>query len=151
MNTEYQMTPEERAYDQLIDEQWESPSEAARTILEEAMSAAYRDHLVHSTFVDPREYAEVMEKMRLAAAVLTNHDCGQLAKIWRSALAAGASVDPYDYETIVEYRAYPAHLHRYYGMFSGMVKEVEWEKRYAELEKKELAELEPIDDEDIPF
>jgi hypothetical protein len=32
-----------------------------------------------------------------------------------------------------------------------MVEDIEWEKRYAEVRKKELAEQEPIDVEDAPF
>ena len=99
----------------------------------------------------PCEYDEAMEEMRLAAAETTDHDREQLAGIWRSALAAAASVDPYDYETRVARRAYRADLHRYYRMLSDMVEEVEWEKRYAEFRKKELAEREPMYDEDIPL
>lgn len=151
MTVEFQKTPEERAFDQLVEEQWESLSEAARNLFREANSAAYINHLVHNVCFQPCEYDEAMEKMRLAAAELTDHDCERLARIWRSALAAAASVDPYDYETLVAWRAYPANLHRYYRMLSGMVEEVEWEKGYAEFRKKELAEREPMDDENSPF
>ena len=151
MTVEHQATPEERAYHRLVDEQWESLSEAARAILEKANSATYCEHMIDNVILDPRDYVQIVEEMRLEAASLTDHDCDQLAKIWCSALAAAASVDPRDFETIVRRRVYPADLHKYYRMLSGMVEEVEWEKRYAEYRKRELAESEPIDDEDIPF
>jgi hypothetical protein len=144
------MTTEEKAFDQLVEELWESLPEAARSLFREANSAAYMDHMIDNVCYQPWEYDEAMGNMRLAAAELTDHDCERLARIWRSALAAAASVDPYDYETLVAWRAYRGDLHRYYRMLSGMVEEVEREKRYAEF-RKELAEREPMDDENIPF
>jgi hypothetical protein len=50
---------------------------------------------------------------------------------------------------------YPADLHSYYRMVSGMVEEVLLEvvreKRYAENQTEKREEQEPIDDEDFPF
>jgi hypothetical protein len=88
--------------------------------------------------------------MRLAAAELTEDDCEGLTNIWDSALAAAASIDPYDYETPVTYDACCAHLHRYYMMVSSKVEEVEQEKRYAEVRKKDLSEQEAAVIEDPP-
>ena len=151
MTIEYRETPEERTFDQLVDEEWESLSEAARTVVREAMGIASKWYLIDSISYMPEWQEDDMKAIRRTAADLTEHDCEGLTKIWRSALAAAASVDPYDYKTLVGYRAYCAHLHGYYKMMSSTIEEVEWEKRYSEFRKKELAEQEPIDVDDAPF
>jgi hypothetical protein len=155
MTAKHQMTPEERAYHQLLREQSDSLSQAAHRLLAEADEAANRCCMADWISYQDMEYEEAMEKMRLAATELTDHDCEQLTQLWRYALAAAASVDPHDYETVVAWRAYRADLHSFYRMMSGMVEEtvedVVLEKRYAENHEEKCAEQEPIDDEDFPF
>jgi hypothetical protein len=116
----------------------------------EAQSAAYAANMVRSYCFQPEEYEEAMEKMRLAAAKLSNRECELLAKLWRAALAAAAFIDSEDFETLAGYRVYSGNLHWYYRMLSGMVEKILEEKRLAELQK-EHAEWEPEDISDIPF
>jgi hypothetical protein len=161
MTTKHQETQQEKAYGQFLDEIWEVLSEPARTLIGEAESAAYAAHMVRSYCMQPEEYDEAMEKMRLAAARLTEREHELLAKLWRVALAAAASIDSEDYETIVRDRVNRSDLHWYYRAFSGMIEKTLDEKKLAELRKKnekELAELrkksaeqEPIDLADLPF
>jgi hypothetical protein len=150
MAIEYRKTPEERTFDQLVEDEWESLSEAARTVLWKAGRAAYKTYLEHSPSYMPDKYEDDMKTMRLAAAELTDSDCESLTNIWDSALAAAASIDPYDYETPVTCDACCAHLHRYYRMVSSKLEEVEREKRYAEVRKKETSEQGPAVIEDPP-
>jgi hypothetical protein len=152
MTTKHQETPQERTFYQLVDEGWESLSEAAQDVVGQALLIAHTAYLIDPTIYVPQEYEdEHMKTMRSAAAELTEHDCEGLTKIWRSALAAAASKDPYDYEILVGWREYPADHYGFYRMVSSKVEEVEWEKRYAEFQKKMLTEHEPIDDEDASF
>src|SRR5829696_5721132 len=102
MTNEHRTTPEEEAYWRLLDEKWETLSEAARTVLREAEAAASVAKMVHNYCFQPEEYDEAMEKMRLAAVELSDRECELLAKIWRAALAAAASIDPSD-ERLVGY------------------------------------------------
>jgi hypothetical protein len=100
MTTEHQTTREEKAYGRLLEEKEDMLSEAALTILSEAQSAAYAECMVHNYCFQPEEYDEAMEKMSLAAAKLTDSEYQLLAKIWRAALVAAASVDADDYESV---------------------------------------------------
>lgn len=154
MTTEHQTTQLEEAYGQLLDRIWETLSEPARTILGEAQSAAYAENLVRSYCFQPVEYEEAMDRMRLAAVELSDHDPQLLAKVWRAALAAAASIDADDYETPAGHRVYSGNLHCYYRMLSGMVEEILSEKRWLKMEaerKKVLAESDPEDLSDFPF
>jgi len=151
LTTKHQKTLQERTFDQLADQEWESLSEAARTVIEQALEIASKWYLIHNISYMSEWYEDDMKAMRRTVAGLTEHDCKGLTHIWRSALATAASIDPYDYETHLGYGVYPADLYGYYKEFSRMVEDIEWEKRYAEVRKKELAEQEPIDVEDAPF
>jgi exoribonuclease R len=150
MTTEHQVTQEEKAYGQLLDKIWEMLSESARAVLREAEAEAYKFNLCHNYAYQPEEYDEAMEKMRIAAVELTDCEHMLLAKVWRAALSAAASIDSEDFETLAGYRAHPGHLHHYYRMLSGMVEKTLEEKRIAELQT-EIAEEEPVDFSDIPF
>jgi hypothetical protein len=149
MTTKHQITREEKAYGRLLDEIWEMLSEPAHALIEEAQSAAYETNLVYHRCFQPEEYDEAMEKMRLAAAKLSNHECELLAKLWRAALAAAASIDPSD-KGLVAHKVDGRNLHEYYRMISGMVEKILEERRIAELDK-EFAEMDPEDLSDIPF
>jgi hypothetical protein len=150
MTTEYQPTLEEEAYGRLLDETWEMFSGAARTVIGEAQSAAYGAHMVRSYCFQPEEYEEAMEKMRLAAAEITDREYKLLAKLWRAALSAATSLDSEDFETLAGYRVYLGDLHWYYRMASSMVEKTLEEKKAAEFQK-EHAESEPEDIWEIPF
>jgi hypothetical protein len=150
MTPEYQMTPEEEAYGKLLDKTSEMLSKLAHTVIGEAQSAAYAVNMVHNYCFQPEEYDEAMEKMRLAAAALSDRECELLAKLWRAALAAAASIDSEDFETPVGYRVYRGDLHWYYRMASSMVEKTLQEKKVAELQK-EHTERELEDISDLPF
>jgi hypothetical protein len=149
MTTEHQETQQEKAYIQFRDGFWQVLSEPARTLIGVAQDVAITENLDNYCF-QPEEYDEAMEEMRLAAARLTEREHKLLAKLWRVALAAAASIDPDDYETLVGDRVYRGDLHSYYRMFSSMVEGTLWEKIIAE-DRKKIAESKPEDPEYIPF
>ena len=150
MTTEHQITREQEVYERFLEDIREELSEPTHTVIEEAQSAAYAANMVHSYSFQPRECEEAMEKMRRAAAGLTEREHKLLVKLWRAALAAAASIDPEDFERLAGYRVYSGNLHWYYRMASGMVEETLHDKKVAELQK-EHAEREPEDLSDIPF
>lgn len=96
----------------------------------------------------PREYDEAMEKMRLAVAKITDREHEILAKFWRAALGAAASIDVDDVQTLIGRRLYPFNLHRYYRMIAGMVERVLQYKKEAKREPEEFSEE---DFDNIPF
>ena len=150
MTSEHQTTQEEKAYGRLLNEREDMLSEAVRTMLSEAQSAAYAECMVHNYCFQPEEYDEAIEKMSLAAAKLTDSEHQLLAKIWRAALAAAASVDADDYESLAGYRVYSGDLHYYYRMVSSMVERTLQAKKHDDFQK-ELAEQESEDDSEVPF
>ena len=150
MTTEHQTTREEKVYGRLLEEVEDMLSEAVRTILSEAQAAAYAECMVHNYCFQPEEYDEAIEKMSLAAAKLTDSEHLLLAKIWRTALAAAASVDADDNESLAGYRVYSGDLHYYYRMVSSMVERTLQAKKHDEF-RKELAEPESVDDWEVPF
>ena len=152
MTTEHQTTPEEEAYERLLEEKWEMLSGAARNLVNEALSAAYIHHLIRNAIFDPADYEEAMEKMHCAATKITGEDLELLARLWRLALAAAASIDPHD-STLAGFRVDAADFHGYYRMLSGMVEEVVEKvlgEKMAELRQKR-EQLGPEDFEDSPF
>jgi hypothetical protein len=94
LTSEHQRTREQEAYEQYLEEKKQVLSGPARTILREAKATAYAANMVHSYSFQPEEYEEAMDRMRLAAVDITSHDCELLAKLWRAALAAAASIAP---------------------------------------------------------
>ena len=150
MTTEHQATQEEKAFGQFLDEIWEVLSEPARALIGEAQSAAYAGNLVHNYCFQPEEYDEAIEKMCLAAARLTEREHELLAKLWRAALAAAASIDSDDFETHAGHKVCSGNLHYYYRMLSSMIEKT-LQARKADDRRKEPAEQEPIDYADHPF
>ncbi len=122
MANDYRRTPEEEAFADLMEESRHRLSEAARTILGEAGSAAYVENLVHSYAYQPQEFEEAMEKMRIAAATLTDYDQQLLTEIARAGRAAASSIDPDD-ETPAGHKVCRGDVHWYYKMASSMVEE----------------------------
>jgi hypothetical protein len=150
MTTEHQATREEEAYGRLLEEIWERLSEPARVVFGTAEWAAYSDHMQRNIgFGSPEDYDEALEEMRLAAAKITAHEHNLLTKLWRTALAAAASIDPDD-TTPVRHKADRGDLHYYYRTLSSMVEKILQEKWLAELQK-ERAEREPVDLSNTPF
>ena len=149
MKNGYRKTPEEEAYGRLLNESEEVLSESARTVLEEAHGTSYAMNLVRHYCLQPEEYQEAMTKMRRVTAELTDRECKLLARIWRTALAAAASIDPDD-ETPAGHRVDRGDVHHYYRMVSGMVESTLLEKTVEE-ERRKAAEREPEDFDDLPF
>jgi hypothetical protein len=135
MTTEDQRTREEKAYGRVLKNGEDKLSEAGRTILSEAHCAAYDANLVHSYSYEPEDCEEAMGKMRLAAADLAYQEQRVLAKVWRAASAAAASIDADDFETLVGYRTYSGNIHHCYRMVSGMIEDILREKENADLRK----------------
>ena len=125
MTTVHQKTQQEKDYRQFLDEYWEVLSEQARTLIGWAETTADAVHLTRNySFQWPEEYDEAMNRMRLAAAILTERDQELLAKLWRAALAAAASIDADDFETFVGHQVHRGDLHEYYRMISDMVEKI---------------------------
>ncbi len=154
MTTEYHVTPEERAFDHLIGEQWGALTEEARAVLKQANWAAYAECMVRNYCFSEEEYEEATEKMCIAAAGLTDREHKVLARIRRAALDAASSLDSEDFETPAGFRVHPGDVHQYYRMLSDMVKYALQNKRrpedVTELQKK-LALRTPADDDDLPL
>jgi len=125
-------TPEEDTCERLIKDSWEELTEPARTMLQEAHAAPYAVYLVHNYCFQPEEYEEAAESLYHAALETTERDCEILAKIWRIALAAAASIDPVD-ETPAGHKINRGDVHYYYRMFSTMIEEALQEKDHPSL------------------
>ena len=150
MTDEHQTTPEEEAYWRLVDEKWDELSEAARAVWQEADGLAHAQHLVNSYCVQLQEFDEADERMKHAAADLTDRDCELLRDYVRAAMRACASVDRFDFVTSAGWRVYSADLHRYYLMMSGMATDALRHRRHL-ISMERLAQEPPIDESDIPF
>ncbi len=116
-------TPEEEAFGRLLDEKVPALSDAARTVLGQAKSAAYGEHLIYSYYLEPEEYEEAMNRMRLAATELTGPDRESLAAIVQAGMIAASSIDPND-ERPVGYKVDQGDYRRYLEMIFGMVDDV---------------------------
>jgi hypothetical protein len=115
------MTLEEEALGELVALNEEVLSEAARTLLDEAYLAAYKDTLAEAyCCLQREEYQEAMQKMSLEATRLTDRDREHLAKIVCAGKAAASSIDPDDH-TPAGYRYCRGDLHWYYQMTSEIV------------------------------
>jgi hypothetical protein len=125
MTTEHRETPEEEAFWRLFEETKGVLSEAAYTLLDTAKGAAYAANMVHNYSFQPQEYEEAVERMRAAAAGLTELDRELLGRLWRTALAAAASIDPGEGgETLGGYDPCRGRLHWYYREASGMIEDI---------------------------
>jgi len=122
-------TPEEDTCERLIKHSWEELTEPARIMLKEASGAAYAKNLVNSYCFQPEEYDEAAENVYHAALETTERDCEILAKVWRVALAAAASIDPAD-EIPAGHKINRGDVHYYYRMFSTMIEEALQEKSH---------------------
>jgi hypothetical protein len=149
MTTEHRETQEEKAYRLLVEEAREVLSQPAGTIISEAESVAYGDNLIRTYALQPEEYDEAMEKMRLAAAEIADRDQELLARLWHAALAVAASIDPEDDGPVAYYKARRGDFHWYYRMLSGMVERTLTAQQVAEMRR--AAKQEPDDFEDIEF
>ncbi len=125
MTTGHRETPKEEAFWRLFEETEGVLSEAARTLLQTARGAAYRANMVHNVSFQPQAYEEAEQKMRAAAAGLTQLDRELLGRLWRAALAAAASIDPGEGgETLGGYDPRRGRLHWYYREASGMIEDI---------------------------
>jgi hypothetical protein len=148
MTTEHKQTREEEACERLAEVMWEELSEAACTVLDEAHLAAYKMDLMRNYCYQPEEYDEAVEKMRAAAVKLTDRDCELLRAYVRATIAAFASIDRYDDETLVGRKVYRSHLSRYYQTIWEMIDNVlEWSFPF----RREAAKRDPIDPLDLSF
>ena len=96
MTTEHQLTPEEEAFDRLLDEKWTLLSEYARELIGLAQHEAYKYNLIRSYAYQPFEYFMGMEDMVRLAGQLGDQDREFIAEVGRVATAAAAALDPKD-------------------------------------------------------
>jgi hypothetical protein len=125
-------TPEEDTCERFITDSWEELTEPARTMLKEAHGTAYGHYLVHNVIDGPEEYEEAAQNLYHAALETTERDCEILAKFWRLALAAAASIDPAD-ETPAGHKINRGDVHYFYRMYSRMIEEALQEKDHPSL------------------
>jgi hypothetical protein len=125
-------TPEEDTCERFIKASWEELTEPARTMIQEARAAAYAENLLRNYCFQPEEYEEAAQNLYQAALETTERDCEILAKIWRAALAAAASIDPAD-ETPAGHKINRGDVHYYYRMVSRMIEEALQEKDHPPL------------------
>jgi hypothetical protein len=121
MTTEHQLTPEEEAFDRLLDEKWMLLSEYARELIGLALHEAYKDNLIRTYCYQPLEYFMGMEDMVRLAGELSDQEREIIAAVGRAASAAAAAIDPED-ETPVGHKVCRGDVHDYYEMVSGMTK-----------------------------
>ena len=174
MTTEHQRTPEEEAFDRLLDEKWTLLSEHARELIGLAQHEAYKYNLIRSYAYQPFEYFMGMEDMVRLACELGDQDREFSAEVGRAATAAAAALNPED-EGPAGHRVCIGDVHRYYDMVSGMIEEALKPKTdrereearvglwvdYADLERRierdsaqarQQAPVQvPLDIDDIPF
>jgi hypothetical protein len=146
MTTENRWTPEEEAFERLLDEKQGMLSEHALALVGTAHDEAYAKFLVKSHCYQPEEYVEAMEKMLGLAVELTDHEREVLAEISFAALNAAASIDPDDKTPAGGHRVLMVDVHWYYWTISDMIghtlqkeTEVERQREITKL-RKDLAE-----------
>lgn len=132
---ELQDTQEEEAFSRFLDDNAKAFSQAASTLIAVAVQDSYAYCVGRKYDYDLKEYDEAMERMRLAAAELTDSDQEILSKLCRVASAAAASIDPND-ETPAGNKVCMGDYHWYYKSVSGMVEQVLQEKYIAEIQRK---------------
>ena len=122
MTTEHQLTPEEEAFDRLLDEKWTLLSEYARELIGLALHEAYKDNLIRTYCYQPLEYYMGMEDMVRLADELGDQDREFSAEVGHAAAAAAAALDPED-KRPAGHKVCIGDVHRYYDMVSGMILE----------------------------
>jgi hypothetical protein len=122
MTTGHHKTREEEAFRQLLEENFNRLSEAARTVVTEAELVAFlRFH--STTNITPDDYDTTLDKMHRAAVELTSQDREILAKICSAAWAAAVFRDP-DHWWIGEYRHRNYARHGDYMWISNMIYQI---------------------------
>jgi hypothetical protein len=122
MTTEHQRTPEEEAFDRILDEKWTLLSEHARELIGLALHEAYKYNLIRSYAYQPFEYFMGMEDMVRLAGELTGDEREILAEVGRAAGATAATIDPED-ERPAGYKVCRGDVHDYYAMAASMIEE----------------------------
>ena len=121
MTTEHQRTPEQEAFDRLLDEKWPLLSEYARELIGLAQDEAYKYNLIKSYAYQPFEYFMGMEDMARLAGELGDQDREFVAEVGGAAAAAAAALDLED-ERPAGHRVCIGDVH-YYDMVSAMIVE----------------------------
>jgi hypothetical protein len=134
MTTEHQRTPEQEAFDRLLDEKWSLLSEYARELIGLAQDEAYKYNLIKSYAYQPFEYFMGMEDMVRLAGELGDQEREMIAAVGRAATAAAAAIDPED-ERPAGHRVCGGDVHYYYEMVSGMIEKALEPKTHREREE----------------
>ncbi len=154
MTTEHQPTPEEKAYERLLDEVQERFSRPAEALFYRARDLAYAEHMIRNYIVDEEDFVEAEAKMSAVATALTDRDQEILTQIVRAARAAADSLDPEDYETVAGFRVHPGNLHDWYTLTADMVEhtlEEENARRRAREDPENVRRRVREDPSNIPF
>ncbi len=145
MTTENRTTPEEDALQALYEQ--EDLCAATRTIAAEAHLLSYKWNMAKNYCCQIEETDDAIEKMRLLASGLPERGLAQLADIARAALSAGASIDPFDKDTLVGYRVCPADLYEFYDTIFGLIANTYRNETHSRRDRQEP----PKDSSDVPF
>src|SRR5215207_8704253 len=117
---DYEYTPKEEAYEGLLNEVWETLSEAARSIVRRADTEAFTKCMLHNLEYTDEQFSEAMDSMHLAANRITQQDREILTEIMRVGFLAASSIDPDD-GTPAGYDMYRGGCHFYYNMSANMI------------------------------
>jgi hypothetical protein len=151
VTSEPRKTQQEEAAGRLLEENVEELSEPAKMIIGEAHMMAYAMCLCRGYCYQPQEYEEAMTRMRRAATGLTDRDEELLEAHVMANMAASASRNRYDDDTIIGFRGEScADLHYYYGTVWNAIDDV-LTFRTNLMARRRTAEQEPDDFSDVPF
>jgi hypothetical protein len=124
MSAERHITRKENDARLRTEEAGEVLSRAANLTVVDARKAAYAADAAQDLNFSPEEYDRAVEKMRLAAAELTDRERVLLARLWRAVLATAASMNTFTERSLsAYYEARQEEYHRYHRVLSGMVEE----------------------------
>jgi uncharacterized protein YbjT (DUF2867 family) len=120
MQTEYERTPEEESFYQLLDATRGQLSGEALELIGIAQNEAYKYNLVRNYAYQVHEYYMAMEDMVRLSGEISDKEREIIAAIGRSATAAAAAIDPDD-ERPAGHKVCGGDVRDYYEMVSGMI------------------------------
>ena len=119
----HEETPEEKVYNDLLNEKEETLSKIAWTLLQVAKDDSYKYHLFNNFSYYPNEQEEAMKLMLLLASGITGQDRETLTEIVHAASFAALSINP-DGQALVRHKVNEGNLYRYYKDLSFQIKKV---------------------------
>jgi hypothetical protein len=114
MTTEYEKTPEEKGYERLLNEAWETLTWPAQALFVWAEELAHLEGINRDFETSFEYYHMTTDNISFVARGLTDRDQELLAEIVRAARTAADSRDPGEGETLVGSFASPKEIHHWH-------------------------------------